>query len=75
MRNLPLVDGDDHDEEADAEAADGAACVQPVDILGSGLEGSAHDENECSYEDGPSSPNVVTPRTGEGSTEEGASCE
>lgn len=75
MCDFSLVDGYDHDEEADPDPGDCSTRVQPVDILGSSLEASAHDKDERSHEDGPSSSEVVAPGTGECSTEEGASSE
>lgn len=75
MCNFSLVDGDNHDQETDAQTGDRSTGVQPVDVLCGGLKAGAHDKDEGSDEDGPTSSKVITPWAGERSTEEGASGE
>lgn len=75
MRNLALVDWDDHDQKAHAEPSDRPTAIEPFDGLRSRLETSSNDKDEAPDKDCPFASYVVTNGTGEASTEEGASRE
>lgn len=75
MCDLSLIDGNNHHEEADTQPSDSSASIKPMEGLSSCLESAANDEDQCSQEYRPSSTEMVTNRTGEHGTEEGASSE
>ncbi len=75
VRNLALVDGDDHDEEADAQPSEAPPGPQVRDGLRARLQGAAQDEDQAADEDGQAPAEPVTGRAGEEGTEEGATRE
>lgn len=75
MRNLALINRDDHDKEAHTEPSNRPAAVQPLDGLRGRLETSPDDENETPNEDCPFAADIVANGTGEAGTEEGTSRE
>lgn len=75
VRDLPLVDGNDHDQEPSPQPGDGPASPEPLEVLCGRLEGAADDEDQRAQEDCPPPAEVVADRAGEHGAEEGASCE
>lgn len=88
MAQLPLVDGDDHDKEADAGCVSQArqfgrghspntsetpARVEIVDIRGTSLKTTAEDKDESTNEDSILAAESITSRTGKHGTEKGTS--
>lgn len=74
MRNLSLVERDDHGKEADTDTSKEAARPKEGEILGSSLENSAEDENGAADDDGPATADIVCGGSGEHGAEERACC-
>ena len=74
MRNLSLVERDDHGKEADTDTSKEAARPKEGEILGSSLESSTEDKSETAYDDGPATTDIVCGGSGEHSAEERACC-
>lgn len=75
MRNLALINRDDHDKEAHTETSNRPTAIQPLNGLRGRLKTSADDENEAPNENCPFTSDIVTNGSGEAGTEEGSSRE
>ena len=73
MRNLGLVQGDDHDQEANSQACEASSRVQVADCLSTGLQGTANAKDRCTDQDGESSSKPVAGRASEESAKESTS--
>jgi hypothetical protein len=75
MRNLRLIQRDNHHQEPNANTRDHAPGVQVFDILRGGLQGAAEDEDYAAGEDGQAPAEIVACGACEGGSEEGAAGE
>lgn len=75
MRNLSLVQRDNHNQKPNTDTRDHASGVQVFDILSGGLEGAAEDEDDGASEDGEATAEIVACWASEGGSEESAACE
>lgn len=75
MRNLSLINRDNHDKEAHAEASNRPAAIKPLDGLRGRLETSPNDKNEAPNKDRPFASDIVTDGPGEAGTEKRTSRE
>lgn len=75
MRNLALINRNDHDKEAHAEPSNRPTAIQPLNGLRGRLEASANDEDETPNKNCPFTSDKVTDGTGEAGTEKGTSRE
>lgn len=75
VRNLSLVQRDDHDQEPNTDSRDHATSIEVFHILRCGLQRAAEDEDDGASEDGETTAEIVTSWTGESGSEESAACE
>lgn len=75
MRNLSLIQRDNHNAKSNTNTRDNASGVQVFDILSGGLECSAEDEDHGAGENGQAAAKIVACWAGEGGSEEGAAGE
>lgn len=59
MRDLGLVQGNNHGQKSDAETSQESACHQVRDLGGSSLQGSSNNEDDAANGDCPSSARVL----------------
>jgi hypothetical protein len=75
MGNLGLIQGDDHDENADTETCNRPAAVKISEVLGGRLQGAAKTKDQRAQDDGPAATKAIGSDTCHSSAEEGSSRE
>lgn len=75
MRDLSLVQRDDHDQEANSKSSNDAAGVQVVQVLCRGLKSAADTEDNSSKKNSETAAKIVSSRAGEHGAEESAASE
>ena len=75
MRDLSLVQRDDHDQESDAQPSDGATRVEVSEVLGSCLQTATNAENNCADQDRESATKPIACRSSKSRSEEGTTGE
>lgn len=75
VRNLRLVQRNNHNQEANTNTRDHASSIQVFHILRCSLQRTAEEKDDGASKDGETTAEIVTSRASKGSTEEGAACE